>query len=125
MIERRKIEACRTCGSTHIVKNGHRANGKQKYKCHGCGGYGTLEVEPKYSAERKAEILRAYEERSSMRGIQRTFGVSRPTLAKWLREAAATLPDSPPVAPAEETDVLELDELWSFVGSKKTLAGSG
>jgi transposase-like protein len=60
-----------------------------------------------------------------MRGISRTFGVSRPTLAKWLREAAAALPDSLPLAEAQDQDVLELDEVWSFVGSKKTPDGSG
>lgn len=125
MIETRQVETCRECGSTDITKNGHRSNGKQKYHCRGCGSYGTLGVEPKYSEARKAEILRAYQERSSMRGISRTFGVSRPTLAKWLRDAAAALPDNPPVVPAEARDVLELDEVWSFVGSKKTHAGSG
>jgi transposase-like protein len=125
MIETKQVEVCRECGSTDIVKNGHRANGKQKYHCHRCGSYGTLGVEAKYSAERKAEILRAYHERSSMRGISRTFGVSRPTLAKWLREAAAALPDTLPVVAAEEADVLELDEVWSFVGSKKTPDGFG
>ena len=125
MIETREVQECRQCGSTDIVKNGHRPNGKQKYKCHTCGSYGTLAVAPKYSVERKAEILRAYQERSSMRGISRTFGVARQTLAKWLREAAAELPDSLPLAEADERDVLELDEVWSFVGSKKTPDGSG
>lgn len=58
-----------------------------------------------------------------MRGIQRTFGVARQTLASWLREAAAVLPDSPPVAPAEASDVLELDEVCPLSAQKKrTLA---
>ena len=30
-----------------------------------------------YSEERREEIPRAYEERSSLRGLERTFGVSR------------------------------------------------
>jgi transposase-like protein len=30
--------------------------------------------------------LAAYHERSSMRGIQRTFGVSRPTLVAWIKK---------------------------------------
>lgn len=82
-------------------------------------------MEPKYSAARKAEILQAYQERSSMRGISRTFGVARQTLSQWLREAAERLPDQLPVVPAEVDDVLELDEVWSFVGSKKTPDGCG
>jgi transposase-like protein len=39
----------------------------------------------RYTREQKEMILRAYQERPSMRGIQRTFGVSRPTLASWLK----------------------------------------
>lgn len=39
-----------------------------------------------YSEEKKAEILRAYEERSSLRGLARTFGVSRNTVTAWLKK---------------------------------------
>lgn len=60
-----------------------------------------------------------------MRGIQRTFGVARQTLAKWLKEKADSLPEIPPLKESEPEDVLELDELWSFVQSKKTNDGFG
>lgn len=125
MIEERIRYECRQCGSENIVKNGKRADGKQKYHCGECGAYGTLLRSERYSAERKAEILCAYEERSSLRGLSRTFGVARATVSKWLREKAASLPAMPPVVEAEADDVLELDEVWSFVGSKKTPDGSG
>lgn len=78
---------CTSCGSVDIVKNGRTKTGKQKFLCHACGSYGTLNPEEKYSAERKEEILRAYHERSSMRGIERTFGVARQTLASWLKKS--------------------------------------
>ena len=78
-----------------------------------------------YTAERKAEILNAYHERSSLRGLERTFGVARQTVAKWLRQEDRQLPSLPPLKPAQADDVLELDELWSFVGAKKNSAGSG
>lgn len=125
MIEERIRHQCPRCGSSKLVKNGKTVQGKQKYRCNSCRAYGTLSPSVRYPPERKAEILRAYHERSSMRGIQRTFGVSRPTLARWLRAEAAALPDSPPLVPPTASDELELDELWSFVGSKKTLGGSG
>ena len=82
-----KIEVCTKCGSSNIVKNGKRATGQQKFHCHDCQAWGTLNPSVKYSEERKAEILRAYEERPSMRGIQRTFGVHRNTLAAWLKKS--------------------------------------
>jgi IS1 family transposase len=78
-----------------------------------------LDATGRYTPERKEEILRAYQERSSMRGIRRTFGVARKTLARWLKQKAKTLPEvAETLDPARADDVLELDELWSFVSSK-------
>ncbi len=125
MIQEMITYQCPQCGSRNLVKNGTTAQGKQKYHCRSCGAYGTLDPSVRYPPERKAEILRAYHERSSLRGLERTFGVARQTVAKWLRDEAAALPDRPPVVEAAAADVLELDELWSFVGSKKTNVGSG
>ena len=118
MIIETEIKQCPKCASINIVKNGHTKAGKQKYHCQSCDAWGTLEPEVRYPPERKAEILRAYHERSSLRGLTRTFGVARQTVANWLREKGATLADFPPLAAAQPGDVLELDELWSFVGSK-------
>jgi len=119
------IQPCPHCESRKINKNGRSKTGKQKYHCKVCGAYGTLNPSVAYPAERKAEILQAYHERSSLRGLERTFGVARQTVANWLRQEDSQLPDLPPLDPAQADDVLELDELWSFVGSKKTNAGSG
>ena len=46
-------------------------------------------------------------------------------MAKWLKEKADSLPEMTPLAEAQPDDVLELDELWSFVESKKTNDGFG
>ena len=40
-----------------------------------------------YPEERREEILRAYEERSSLRGLERTFGVSRHTVIGWIKKS--------------------------------------
>ena len=81
---------CTKCGSLDIVKNGRTQKGKQKFHCHTCAAYGTLNPTEKYSAERKEEILRAYHERSSLRGLERTFGVARQTVSSWLKKSRAT-----------------------------------
>ncbi len=39
-----------------------------------------------YAEERKEEILRAYQERSSLRVLRRTFGVSSTTVIGWLKK---------------------------------------
>lgn len=39
-IEKERFSAgrvCPVCGSTHLVRNGHRADGKQRYLCRDCG----------------------------------------------------------------------------------------
>ncbi len=86
MIAKLVVYRCRKCNSENIVKNGHNASGSQQYWCKECGQCGVLEPKRSYTEEQKEHILSAYSERSSMCGIQRTFGVSRPTLAAWLKK---------------------------------------
>jgi transposase-like protein len=125
MITQIIVNRCTKCQSANIVKNGKTKAGRQKYHCKVCNAYGTINPSVPYTPERKAEILRAYHERSSLRGIERTFGVARQTVAKWLKDKADSLPIMPPLEEAHPGDVLELDELWSFVEAKKTNDGSG
>ena len=90
MIAKIIVYSCRACGSQNIVKNGHNAYGNQQYWCKDCGKRGVLEPKHSYTPEQKEKILSAYtNERSSMRGIQRTFGVSRNTLTSWLKKRPA------------------------------------
>ena len=77
---------CKKCGSVNIVKNGKRPNGKQKFHCLDCHAWGSLNPSVKQSEDRKEEIRRAYEERFSLRGIQRTCGVHRNTVSVWLKK---------------------------------------
>ena len=81
---------CTRCGSLDLIKNGRTNTGKQKFRCRACGAYGTLNPEVKYPAERQAEILRAYHERSSLRGLERTYGIARQTVASWLKKKPTT-----------------------------------
>jgi transposase-like protein len=86
MIAKESIYKCWNCDSENIVKNGHNASGSQQYVCNDCGKRGVLEPKHRYSEAQKEQILSAYQERSSMRGVQRIFGVSRPTLVSWLKK---------------------------------------
>lgn len=79
---------CRHCGNDTLIRYGIAPNGKQKYRCHTCGKQSRANpTQNGYDATRKEEILRAYEERSSLRGLERTFGVSRNTVTKWLKKS--------------------------------------
>ena len=86
MIQETITHTCTRCHSTNIVKNGKAPSGKQQFKCHNCGCYSVLEPSTKYTPYEREQILAAYQERSSMRGIQRTFGTSRNTLKTWLKK---------------------------------------
>jgi len=78
---------CAHCGSASLIRNGLTRTGKQGYKCKGCGRQSREGAQSeRYSAAQKEQILRAYNERPSMRGMQRVFGVSRPTLISWLKK---------------------------------------
>ncbi len=79
--------ACRHCGSENIVRNGMTSNGKQRFLCKDCGKRSRQDPQPNgYTEEEREEILRAYQERSSLRGLARTFGVSRNTVSDWLKK---------------------------------------
>ena len=78
---------CTYCGSEDVVRNGRSPNGKQKYRCKECKRQSRENPTPHvYSEERREEILRASEERSSLRGIERTFGVSRTSVVGWQKK---------------------------------------
>ncbi len=78
---------CRHCGSEHIVRNGLTTNGKQRFLCRDCGRRSRENPQPNgYTEAAREAILRAYEERSSLRGLSRTFGVSRNTVSTWLKK---------------------------------------
>ena len=110
---------CRECGSSNITRNGTNRCGSAQYHCKDCGVYRVLKPKRKYTPEDKETILRAYRERASLRGLERIFKVARQSVARWLKELVQQLPDlKATVEPAQADDIIELDELWSFVGHK-------
>jgi transposase-like protein len=81
---------CRHCGSPDLAKYGIAPNRKQKYRCRTCRRQSRENPgSAAYAPERKEEILRAYQERSSLRGLERTFGVARSTVISWLKKKPA------------------------------------
>jgi hypothetical protein len=51
-----------------------------------------------------------------MRGVERAIGVSRHTLATWIKKKVALSPTiEETLLSVQPGDVLELDEVWSFI----------
>ena len=110
---------CSSCESPNLVRNGHDYKGSQKYRCNDCGRYGTLNASQGYDALVQTQVKRGVLERLSLRGMERMLAISRRTISRWL---ARWIDEVPPLEtsllPADIGEVLELDELWSFVGNK-------
>lgn len=78
---------CSHCGSENLVRDGFTPNRKQRYWCHDCHRSSRDNPQPRgYSEAEKEQILAAYEERSSLRGLERVFGVARKTVSLWLKK---------------------------------------
>ena len=54
--------------------------------------------------------VRAYQERSSLRGLSRTFGITRKTITQWLKKLLSLPAVKETLSVAKAGDVLELDE---------------
>ena len=81
------VPVCARCGSERIRENGHAINGAQRAKClDGERTFILKPVGPRYDQPSKEQVLAAYQDRMSTRGIRRTFGVCYKTLLRWLGE---------------------------------------
>ncbi len=52
-----------------------------------CGKSAVLNPKNRHTEAEKEQILAAYRERPSMRGIARVFGISRNRLSAWLKKS--------------------------------------
>lgn len=114
---------CPRCGSTHIRKNGTQ-RGKQNYICVNCRRQFIQEYDQiGYSKQIKLECLKMYTNGMGFRAIERVLGVHHTTIIHWVKQLGQKLPDAPQLK--EIPEVTELDELETYVGSKKTKSGYG
>lgn len=93
--------------------------GTAQYHCKDCGTYRVLKPRQIYSDTDKQTVLWACLERCSLRGVERIFAITRQTVACWISTHIQKLPEvEDTLLPASADDVLELDEVWSFVLKK-------
>lgn len=117
--------SCPHCHSQAIRKNGSIHTGKQKYECISCRKQFVENPQNKIIPEdTKERIRRSLLERVSLEGICRIFDISMPWLLEFMEKTFHSLPNDLNATVIVENDefevlVLELDELWSFVGNKK------
>lgn len=116
---------CPSCSSSLTKKNGHIHNGKQNYQCLSCSKQFVEHSSQKIIDERTKDLIRkTLLERVSLEGVCRIYDVSMPWLLSFIDQIIASLPEDLNVQVVQEDDeievvVLEADEQWSYVGSKK------
>ena len=117
--------SCPNCCSHTVRKNGSIHTGKQKYQCVSCNKQFVEKPQNKIIPEdTKERIRRSLLERVSLEGICRIFDISMPWLLGFMEKTFQSLPENLQASIIAENDefevlVLEVDELWSFVGNKK------
>jgi transposase len=112
---------CRKCGSERIVKNGHHL-GRQRFKCKECGFQFTRPDAKGKPPQTKSLALILYVTGFSLRSIASIVKVSPKAVLDWVRAFGVATYEKP--TPQGEV-VVELDEMWHFLTSKKTSFGSG
>ena len=118
MIQNTSTCHCRVCDSPNIVRNGTidavRRSITAKTAVHiGCSN--PCRLTRRYTAD-DPEHLQGARQPTRPRRI---FGVARQTVLRWLKERVQRLPDlKDTLVSPQANDVLELDELWSFVLKK-------
>ena len=115
---------CRYCGSEKTYKSGI-IKGKQRYKCKDCGK-NFLETDGRSKqttiAKRSlAVMLYTFSKASYNFLAKKIFHCSPTTIMNWVKKASAE-EKMPKIT--EDIEEIEFDEMWHFVGSKKTKNGS-
>ena len=81
-----RVVICPDCQSEHVIRFGRTTGGYPRYRCKDCKRCFSHAPERGHTQAFKQQVLAAYQERASMRGIARVFKVSRNTLSDWLKE---------------------------------------
>ncbi len=93
MLSTTVVHRCPLYGGERLQKNGHTQRGAQRALCLECGRTFTLSPKgPRYGQKFKAQVVAAYQDRMSTRGIRRPFGVCHQALMVWVGEKVVILP---------------------------------
>ena len=113
---------CIKCNSEEKVKRGF-VRDRQRYMCKDCGYNYTVEHKSTaWPDSVKRQALQLYLEGLGFRSIGRFLGVSHVAVYNWVRDFGGRLET---IRSPGEVEVVEIDEMHSYIGDKKTTAGYG
>ena len=114
---------CPKCNCSKSVKSG-KIKDRQRYKCKECGCNYTVEIKSTAKPKsQKRQALHLYIEGLGFRSIGRILGVSNVSVLNWIRDFGKRVQELN--SDSQQIEMVEVDEMHSYIGSKKTIAGYG
>ena len=114
------MEACPKCSSEKCVKDGI-VKERQRYRCKLCNFRHTVQHRGKGPAV-KRQALELYLEGLGFRSIGRLLKCSHVTVYNWIKAFGEAAEE---IRSESALEVVEIDEMHTYISSKKTIAGSG
>lgn len=113
---------CPKCQCPNIRKDGY-ARGKQRFNCKNCNYHFTVEKKSTAVSELvKKNALVLYLEGLGFRSIGRYLNVSHVSVYKWIKHFGEKLDN---IRSEQKIQVVELDELHTYICQKKIIVGYG
>jgi transposase-like protein len=99
-------------------KAGQTPSGSQRYGCMFCGyKYTPVKKRHGYDPQVRKQAMQLYVDGMNLRRTARQLGVHHRTIALWVKEHVDRLPETPQ---PKQVKTAEMDELFTFIGNKKT-----
>ena len=113
---------CPKCQSEKKVKCGF-VKEVQRYKCKSCGCQFTRSIPRGRPLKQKLLAVTLYVHGLPLNAIANMMGVSTPGVLDWVKRFAKAHYEKP--EPTGNAVVMELDEMWHYIGNKQKNSGSG
>ena len=115
------MDKCPRCESYESIKSG-KTRGRQRYKCKSCAfHYAVSQKSDTSNKLQRKKALQLYLEGLGFRSIGRILGFSHVAVYNWIKGFGEQVENLKKASPT----IVEIDEMHTYVGNKKTIAGSG
>jgi len=109
---------CTKCGSESVFKSGF-VKGEQRYRCRTCGRQFVPTRHHGKSETQKLTAILLYINGLSLRTIARLMSITATAVLKWVKQYAIENYEKPQPQQNTAAVVIELDEVWHYLKSKK------
>ena len=116
----KNMQQCPKCKSPKHCKDGI-VKGRQRYKCKSCNYRFTVEYLGKPEKLKKDSLI-LYLEGLGFRSIGRFLNVSHVSVYNWIKEFGKKVEN---IRSSAGIEIVELDEMHTYIGTKKTIVGYG